>query len=198
MRWNKAIHRWGPRLGVWVLLLVIAACTSRVVTEGWNTHEWGTQSSTAQPAEEPARESSPLPDYLGMVWPSSNSTLTAAEYSESLEREFITLRGGVGIGAELRAERIAEAGDFDVNWIERSSFIIDGLPVERYGCDGEFADGAVLHLGYEDMRLIFRVAGPYYMAWRVPLGSGEHVVTFQVRRTSGTVLEYTWRFIITP
>jgi hypothetical protein len=134
------------------------------------------------------------------VWPSPNSTVDSYEYAQSLARDSFLL-GDIGIGAKLLAHRIAEEGDIDVDWVERTSLLVNEVALSK---DSKIsADGLVLHETYTttddgQRNLLYRVGGPYYLAWYAPLEPGEHNVTFQLRLTSGEVLEYNWRFVLVP
>ncbi len=140
-----------------------------------------------------------LPEYLGRVWPAPGSTVHVQEYRESLDRSSI-LSGNVGVGVELLAHNIAEEGDIDINWIARSSILVDSIPPPDDV--GLFSDGAVLHEAYREVngqkQLLYRVGGPYYLAWRVPLDQGKHSITFRVLMTSDVIFEYSWEFSIIP
>jgi hypothetical protein len=185
---------------VMVACLVVTsacACTERVEVQNAPVYE--DECQTAPVSTLDSSEITQLPGYLARVWPLPDSTISVQEYNESLDITHF-LGGDIGIGVKLLAHRIAEEGDIDVNWMKRSSILVDG--VHPTSDDGEFADGAVLYEAYENGnkqgRLLYRTGGPYFMAWRVPLDPGKHEVAFCVESTSGNTAKYGWEFTIVP
>lgn len=198
MRGSKTSSR--LLVAVAIYLAVLTSCAPKE-GEFQNTSVPSSQDPTMSATKEAVSlEPVELPEYLKRVWPLPGSTMSAQAYDESFDR-FSLLSGNIGVGVELLAYKIAEEGDIDIDWIGRSSLLVDGMLVADNV--GEFADGAVLYTEYTvdadgQEHLVYRVGGPYLMAWRVPLESGEHKAVFQVRQSSGVILEYSWQFTIVP
>ncbi|MBN1877934.1 MAG: hypothetical protein JXA33_27180 [Anaerolineae bacterium] len=146
------------------------------------------KTNTPTPYSTPAsKTAATIPHYLSEVFPLPDSELSISNVEDQK----------VGIGVTLRPQNVAEKGDFDVNWIERCSLSIDGTAISREMLSVQ--DGIVLtEWKNEQGEVLFRVSGPYYLTWHVPMDVGKHQAVFQVRRTSGMILEHSWQFSIVP
>lgn len=173
-----------------LLVTMIAVVLFVSLCQMKNTHR-----STALSTQGPAVKQETT-FYLGQIWPVPSSSITSDWYNKAIMHDFLTV-GETGIGVVLLPHEIAEEGDFEVNWIARCTLIVNGKIIDNEHTLVE--NGAVLTEGKNAQgQVLYRVSGPYYVAWRVPLAPGIHQVKLSVQKSSGKILEHSWQFTILP
>ncbi len=143
-----------------------------------------------------------LPEGFRFVRPLPDSTITLQTYREEQmvppyqAPAFADLRGGVCVG--VLTNKIMEPGEsLDcVSLSHKYPFVaLDGVPPGRYTWIEERCAGEIVIVGENGVV----TSGPslHYKCWKIELAPGEHEATVQLRKASGEVIEYTWRFTIT-
>ncbi|MBN1890598.1 MAG: hypothetical protein JW850_21570 [Thermoflexales bacterium] len=180
-----------------ILLFILSACT------GSNTPAYESTVMVAA-LSSPKQTLTPvkLPGFLRQVFPLPNAILSSRSYNERLKGLAIIYTGEVGVGVVLDSIAVAEVGDSldEQDVISRVSLLIDGEPlILDTPFDWVNQEGAHTKVLDEQGQLLYEVAGgDYWMLWRKPLGLGKHEAMFRVRKTSGTLLEYSWSFELVP
>nr|HID14846.1 hypothetical protein [Anaerolineae bacterium] len=143
-----------------------------------------------------------LPEGFRFVRPLPDSTITLQAYREEQlvpfyqAPAFADLRGGVCVGV-LTIEIVETGENLDCASLSRKyPFVaLDGVPPGKYAWIEERCAGEIVIVTENGVRTTG--PGSHYKCWKIELSPGEHEATIELRKASGEVIEYTWRFTIT-
>jgi hypothetical protein len=139
----------------------------------------------------PKTAGSPMPEYLSLVWPYPDSSVTLDCYSRSLKSVFPRNRG---VGVEISVWEID--ANFS-NWApmhDRVKIYLDDNALDDSTVTSTETDELLDEIGKSYPT---SVPGLITMSWAPPLGLGTHKATIKITRDTGEILEFSWKFQIT-
>lgn len=134
-----------------------------------------------------------LPEHLTFLWPEPDSIIKTEVYNQYISSSLLK----VGIGVKLDTAQVIEPGDIDVDFTDRVNLLVNNEVVSSEYLKTKQGD-ELSEIYDKDGNFLARAIGPVYFGWAVPLEPGDYQATFQVRQTSGKIIEHSWEFSIVP
>jgi hypothetical protein len=162
----------------------------------------------AEKGEElPARLNLPLPSFLEFVAPAPKSEISIDSYNEGQHYPPISEAhpapqdGRQRICSELLSRVLLEPEDYFAVSSQKGEFLPDRVTVYVDGAKVARDDEVIMVLSEtvledENGRVIARAPASHLICWPAKLERGIHVVTMEVNKTSGEVVNYSWSFTL--
>ena len=148
-----------------------------------------------------------LPSFLGFVAPAPNSEFSVASYNKGehyppiSEAHPAPQEGRQRVCIELLSKPLLEPGDYFAASSQEGEFLPDRVVVYVDG-NKVVRDTEVIMLLFDtEMKdengfVIAQAPSSYLICWPIKLEKGVHIVTVEVTKTSGAIVNYSWSFTL--